>query len=115
MNGVMDNNFGAARIRVVGVGGGGGNAVNSMIQNGMDGVSFIACNTDMQALEANLAPSKLQLGEKLTRGLGAGANPEIGWKAAHEDQARIAGALEGSDMVFITADVGEEPEPVLLR
>ena len=106
MNGVMDNNFGAARIRVVGVGGGGGNAVNSMIQNGMDGVSFIACNTDMQALEANLAPSKLQLGEKLTRGLGAGANPEIGWKAAHEDQARIAGALEGSDMVFITAGMG---------
>ena len=106
MNGVKNNNFGAARIRVVGVGGGGGNAVNSMIQNGLEGVNFIACNTDMQALEANLAPSKLQLGEKLTRGLGAGANPEIGWKAAHEDQARIAEALEGCDMVFVTAGMG---------
>jgi cell division protein FtsZ len=106
MNGVKNNNFGAARIRVVGVGGGGGNAVNSMIQNGLEGVNFIACNTDMQALEANLAPSKLQLGEKLTRGLGAGANPEIGWKAAHEDQSRIAEAFEGCDMVFITAGMG---------
>jgi cell division protein FtsZ len=95
-----------ARIRVVGVGGGGGNAVNSMIENGLEGVDFIVANTDLQALAANNAPNKLQLGEKLTRGLGAGANPEIGWKAAHEDQSRIAEALEGSDMVFITAGMG---------
>ena len=95
-----------ARIRVVGVGGGGGNAVNSMIENGLEGVDFIVANTDLQALAANNAPNKLQLGEKLPRGLGAGANPEIGWKAAHEDQSRIAEALEGSDMVFITAGMG---------
>ncbi len=106
MNGVNNRNMGAARIRVVGVGGGGGNAVNSMIENGLEGVNFIACNTDLQALEANLAPTRLQLGEKLTRGLGAGANPEIGWKAAHEDQSRIAEMLEGSDMVFVTAGMG---------
>ena len=70
MNGVMDNNFGAARIRVVGVGGGGGNAVNSMIQNGMDGVSFIACNTDMQALEANLAPLEATTWREIDTGSG---------------------------------------------
>lgn len=95
-----------AKIRVVGVGGGGGNALNNMIEHRLEGVDFIACNTDRQALESNRSTVKVQLGEKLTRGLGAGANPEVGWKAAHEDQARLADALRGSDMVFVTAGMG---------
>lgn len=95
-----------ARIKVVGVGGGGGNALNTMIQSGLDGVEFIAANTDMQALEANLAPTKIQLGPALTKGLGAGANPEVGRKAALEDVQRVSEALEGADMVFITAGMG---------
>jgi cell division protein FtsZ len=95
-----------AKIKVVGVGGGGGNAINSMIDNGLEGVDFICMNTDLQALSSNNAQHKLQIGEKLTRGLGAGANPEVGWKAAHEDQSRIAELLEGSDMVFVTAGMG---------
>ena len=72
----------------------------------MEGVDFICMNTDLQALSSNNAQHKLQIGEKLTRGLGAGANPEVGWKAAHEDQSRIAELLEGSDMVFVTAGMG---------
>ena len=95
-----------AKIKVAGVGGGGGNALNNMMSNSLDGVEFIAVNTDSQALEANHAGNRIQIGQKLTRGLGAGANPEIGWKAAHEDQAMIAKTLEGSDMVFVTAGMG---------
>ena len=95
-----------AKIKVVGVGGGGGNAINTMIQAGLEGVEFIAANTDTQALALNLAGEKIALGGGLTRGLGAGAQPEIGRKAALEDAKRIAEALEGADMVFVTAGMG---------
>jgi cell division protein FtsZ len=95
-----------ARIKVIGVGGGGGNAVNTMISAGLPGVEFIAANTDAQALRANLAPVKVQLGEKITKGLGAGANPQIGKKSAEEDIERIREYLNGADMVFITAGMG---------
>jgi cell division protein FtsZ len=97
---------GGARIKVVGVGGGGGNAVNTMIAAGLPGVDFIAANTDAQALRANLAPIKVQLGEKLTRGLGAGGNPEIGRNAAGEDTDRLREYLTGADMIFVTAGMG---------
>jgi cell division protein FtsZ len=97
---------GAARIKVVGVGGGGGNAVNTMIAAGLPGVDFIAANTDAQALKANLAPIKMQLGEKLTRGLGAGGNPDVGRSAAQEDVERIREYLAEADMIFITAGMG---------
>jgi cell division protein FtsZ len=95
-----------AKIKVVGIGGGGGNAINTMIASGVSGVDFIVANTDAQALKANHAPMKVQLGGKLTKGLGAGANPEIGREAALEDRARIAELLEGADMVFIAAGLG---------
>jgi cell division protein FtsZ len=95
-----------ARIKVVGVGGGGGNAVNTMISAGLPGVEFIAANTDAQALRSNLSPMKVQLGEKITKGLGAGANPQVGRKAAEEDMERIREHLTGADMVFITAGMG---------
>ena len=95
-----------ARIRVVGVGGGGGNAVNSMIDKGLHGVDFFAINTDLQALERNRAPNKIQIGKNLTRGLGAGADPSIGHRAAEEDRDELPRALAGSDMVFITAGMG---------
>ncbi len=95
-----------ARIKVVGVGGGGGNAVSRMIASGLQGVEFIAVNTDLQALRANRAPVKIQMGGKLTKGLGAGANPDVGRQAAVEDTEKICDALEGSDMVFITAGLG---------
>jgi len=95
-----------ARIKVVGVGGSGGNALNTMIQRGLDGVEFIAANTDAQALDRSLAPVKIQLGPQLTRGLGAGGNPDVGRKAALEDSQRLSEALEGADMVFITAGMG---------
>jgi cell division protein FtsZ len=95
-----------ARIKVIGVGGGGGNAVNRMIQAHMEGVEFIAANTDMQALKLSQAPVKLQLGVRLTAGLGAGANPDIGRRAALEDSGKIIEALEGADMVFVTAGLG---------
>ncbi len=95
-----------ARIKVIGVGGGGTNAVNRMIRAKVEGVEFIAANTDLQALKMSHAPVKLQLGAKLTKGLGAGANPEIGRKAALEDTEKIIEALEGADMVFITAGLG---------
>ncbi|HEX9614655.1 MAG TPA: cell division protein FtsZ [Bacteroidota bacterium] len=95
-----------AKIRVVGVGGGGGNAVNSMIDKGLVGVDFIAINTDLQALERNKAPHKLQIGKNLTRGLGAGADPSIGQRAVEEDREEIARCLAGSDMVFVTAGLG---------
>jgi len=95
-----------ARIKVIGVGGGGGNAVNRMIQARVEGVEFIAANTDVQALQACQAPVKLQLGVKLTSGLGAGANPDVGRRAALEDSDKIIEALEGADMVFVTAGLG---------
>ena len=96
----------SARIKVIGVGGGGNNAVNRMIAAGVEGVEFIAANTDAQALETSNAPIKLQLGVKLTSGLGAGANPDIGRRAALEDSDKIIEALEGADMVFVTAGLG---------
>jgi cell division protein FtsZ len=95
-----------ARIKVIGVGGGGGNAVNTMIAASLDGVEFIAANTDCQALEANLAPLKVQLGDAVTRGLGAGANPEVGRKSAEESIEQIRDLLTGADMVFVTAGMG---------
>lgn len=95
-----------AQIKVIGVGGGGSNAVNRMIEHGLQGVEFIAANTDAQALQLSQAETKLQLGAKLTRGLGAGANPEIGKKAAEESKEQIEEALTGADMVFITAGMG---------
>jgi cell division protein FtsZ len=95
-----------AKIKVIGVGGGGGNAVNRMIDAGVEGIEFIAANTDLQALRMSRAPVKLQLGVKLTNGLGAGANPEIGRKAALEDSDKIIEALEGADMVFVTTGLG---------
>lgn len=95
-----------AKIKVVGVGGSGCNAVNTMIKMGLEGVEFITANTDRQALDASLAPVKLAIGQELTKGLGAGANPEIGRKAALEDYAKISEILAGADMVFITAGMG---------
>ncbi len=95
-----------ALIRVIGVGGGGGNAVNNMIRSGLRGVEFIVANTDAQSLQHNLAEIKLQIGGQQTRGLGAGADPEIGRMAANEDYDNIRDALENSDMVFITAGLG---------
>lgn len=95
-----------ARIKVVGVGGGGGNAVNHMIDARIEGVEFLVANTDLQALKRSHAPVKLQIGAKLTKGLGAGANPEIGRDAALEDTEKIIEALEGADMVFVTVGLG---------
>ncbi|KRK98301.1 cell division protein FtsZ [Secundilactobacillus odoratitofui DSM 19909 = JCM 15043] len=95
-----------ANIKVIGVGGGGGNAVNRMITEDVKGVEFIVANTDVQALEASKAETKIQLGPKLTRGLGAGSNPEIGSKAAQESEEQISEALSGADMVFVTAGMG---------
>ncbi len=95
-----------ARIKVIGVGGGGGNAVNRMIASSVTGIDFWAINTDAQALAGSEAPRRLQLGQKLTRGLGAGGNPAIGQKAAEESRDEIAAALEGADLVFITAGMG---------
>ncbi|MBF0124060.1 MAG: cell division protein FtsZ [Magnetococcales bacterium] len=99
------NDFDAC-IKVVGVGGGGGNAVNNMIQSQLAGVEFIVANTDAQALQRSLAPTRIQIGENLTRGLGAGAKPDVGMRAAEESQERIREAIRGADMVFITAGMG---------
>lgn len=96
----------AAKVKIIGVGGGGTNALNTMINYQLSGVEFIAANTDAQALAANLAPIKIQLGSGLTKGLGAGANPETGRKAALEDVEKIREVLKGADMVFITAGLG---------
>src|SRR6266498_179822 len=101
-----DDSRNDARIKVIGVGGGGGNAVNRMIDAGMDGIEFIVANTDLQALRMSRAPMKIQLGVKLTNGLGAGANPEVGRKAALEDSDKIIEAMEGADMVFVTTGLG---------
>jgi len=97
---------GRPAIKVIGVGGGGGNAVNTMIEAGVEGVDFIVSNTDCQVLEASMAGIKVHLGKTLTRGMGAGANPEIGRAAALEDASRVAEALQGADMVFVTAGMG---------
>ncbi len=103
----LDNYFDhGAKIRVVGVGGGGGNAVTSMIDKRLQGVDFFAINTDLQALERNKAPNKIQIGKNLTRGLGAGADPSIGQRAVEEDRDEISRSLAGSDMVFVTAGMG---------
>ncbi|NVL89719.1 MAG: cell division protein FtsZ, partial [Desulfobacterales bacterium] len=96
----------SAKIKVIGAGGAGGNAVNNMIDTKLQGVKFIAVNTDVQDLDASKSPVKLQIGEKLTEGLGAGANPEIGRQAAMEDIDAIRSSVEGSHMVFITAGLG---------
>jgi cell division protein FtsZ len=98
--------FNNAKIKVIGVGGGGGNAVNRMISARLEGVEFVVANTDQQALQLSQAPVKIQLGSKLTNGLGAGANPDVGRKAALEDAEKIIEALEGADMVFVTAGLG---------
>jgi len=95
-----------AVIKVIGVGGSGGNAINHMIEAGIEGVQFIAANTDLQALKMSKAPIKIQLGAKLTKGLGAGANPEVGRQAALEDTEKILEIIEGADMVFVTAGLG---------
>ncbi|MBI3557046.1 MAG: cell division protein FtsZ [Deltaproteobacteria bacterium] len=95
-----------AKIKVIGVGGGGGNAVNTMIRMGLSGVEFIAANTDRQALEASLATVKIALGGELTKGLGAGSNPEVGRRAAMEDYAKLSELLSGADMIFVTAGMG---------
>ena len=110
---LMDNNIdenamldGTATIKVIGVGGAGNNAVNRMVESGIRNVEFISVNTDRQALLLSKAASKIQIGEKITRGLGAGANPDIGAQAAEESKAEIADALRGADMVFVTAGMG---------
>jgi cell division protein FtsZ len=101
-----DENIHGAKLKVIGVGGGGGNAVNRMIAAQLEGVEFMVANTDLQALSVSQAPLKIQLGAKLTKGLGAGANPDVGRRAALEDTEKIIEALEGADMVFITAGLG---------
>ena len=101
-----DPGLAPAKIKVIGVGGGGGNAVNRMIAAEVRGIEFMAANTDVQALTKCQAPLKLQLGKQMTRGLGAGADPEVGRKAALEDTEEILGMLEGADMVFLTAGRG---------
>jgi cell division protein FtsZ len=101
-----DNVEQSARIKVIGVGGAGSNALNTMIQAGVEGVEFIVANTDAQALRMSRAPVRVQLGGRLTKGLGAGANPEVGREAAEEDRGRLAELLQGADMVFIAAGMG---------
>jgi cell division protein FtsZ len=103
---LADDNRTGARIKVIGVGGGGGNAVNRMVRSGLDGVEFIVANTDLQALVNNAAPVKLQIGGKLTKGLGAGADPNVGRHAALEDTEKIIQALDGADMIFVTTGLG---------
>ena len=97
---------GGAKIKVIGVGGGGNNAVNRMIEEDVKGVEFIVANTDTQALNASRAETKIQLGPKLTKGLGAGSIPDIGRKAAEESEPQIAEALAGADMIFVTCGMG---------
>jgi cell division protein FtsZ len=98
--------FSGARIKVIGVGGGGSNAVDRMVRTGLDGVEFIVANTDLQALKSNAAPIKLQIGSKLTKGLGAGADPNVGRSAALEDTDKLIQALDGADMIFVTTGLG---------
>jgi cell division protein FtsZ len=101
-----DAALGGAKIKVIGVGGGGGNAINNMIERGLSGVEFIAANTDKQALEHNLADTKIQIGRETTRGLGAGANPEVGKASIQESENEVKEALKGADMVFVTCGMG---------
>jgi cell division protein FtsZ len=103
---LADDHYSGARIKVIGVGGGGSNAVNRMVRAGFDGVEFIVANTDLQALKNNAAPIKLQIGSKLTKGLGAGADPNVGRSAALEDTEKILHALDGADMIFVTTGLG---------
>jgi cell division protein FtsZ len=103
---ILDESRAGARIKVVGVGGGGSNAVNRMVQAGLEGVEFIVANTDLQALQLNRAPVKLQIGSKLTKGLGAGSDPNVGRQAALEDTEKLIEVLDGADMVFVTAGLG---------
>ena len=103
---LIDTQQPEAVIKVIGVGGCGGNAIDHMINNGVSGVEFIAMNTDAQALKRNLAKTTLQLGPDVTKGLGAGANPEVGRQAALEDRDRIAEMIQGADMLFVTAGMG---------
>jgi cell division protein FtsZ len=103
---LVERNSMTARIKVIGIGGGGGNAINTMIGAKLSGVDFMTANTDAQSLEESLAPVRIQLGSRVTKGLGAGANPEIGRRAALEDQESIREYLEGADMIFITAGMG---------
>src|ERR671925_1370067 len=102
----VEDSSNGAQIKVIGVGGAGGNAINNMIDFHTRGVEFITANTDMQALNSTMAPIRLQLGAELTKGLGAGANPDIGRRAAEEDREQLREALTGADMVFITAGLG---------
>lgn len=102
---LVEDRFGA-KIKVIGIGGGGGNAINRMIQTGIEGVEFISVNTDLQALSSNRARMKVQIGEKLTKGLGSGGRPDIGKEAAIEDTERLIEIIEGADMVFLTAGLG---------
>lgn len=102
----MNDSASVAKIVVIGVGGGGNNAVNRMIEDNLAGVDFVAVNTDVQALQASKAPVKIQIGEKSTRGLGAGANPEVGLHAAEESKEELAQSMAGADMVFVTAGMG---------
>ncbi|MHB1481153.1 MAG: cell division protein FtsZ, partial [Bellilinea sp.] len=107
----MDMNYGLqpesfARIKVIGVGGGGCNAVNRMIEEGLNGIEFITVNTDAQALLLSKAPTRVRIGDKSTRGLGAGGNPEVGRKAAEESAEELYEVLKGSDMVFVTSGLG---------
>ena len=103
---LIRGNEGSAVIKVIGVGGGGNNAVNRMIDAGIKGVEFIAVNTDKQALQISRAGARIQIGEKITRGLGAGADPNVGAQSAEESKSEIAEALRGADMVFVTAGMG---------
>src|SRR5207302_1786435 len=103
---IVDSNPQNAVIKVVGIGGGGGNAVEHMMISSIEGVEFICANTDAQALKNSSAHTTIQLGESITRGLGAGANPEIGRRSAEEDRERIRDALMGADMIFITCGMG---------
>jgi cell division protein FtsZ len=103
---LVEDSLNLARIRVIGVGGSGGNAINRMIDAGLTGCDFISANTDLQALGGSLAPTRLQLGITVTRGLGSGGNPEVGRRAVEESREVVAEALEGSDMVFVTAGMG---------
>lgn len=107
MHFAMDDSFSTkARMKVIGLGGAGGNALNRMVQSGLEGVEFIAINTDAMALDNNLAHVRIQIGEKITGGLGAGANPQVGMEAMEEDRDKVRNNLEGADMVFITAGMG---------
>ncbi len=103
---IVEDNIQEAVIKVIGVGGGGGNAVARMYENGIEGVEFIAINTDAQVLSRLPVPTKIQIGEKVTKGLGAGGKPEVGEQAALEDEPKIREAIEGADMVFVTAGMG---------